>query len=126
VSFLQTRVDLLTLDIGAKHIDNCISVTGIDMTCVKDGPTSVATNPPRATAELRNAAGPYTLIVAMNYYDFPCPRGKPDRAGPGAGCCITSGDEGPNDIPERAYRCRHSSRCRERHHRDSTPVPYKF
>jgi lysophospholipase L1-like esterase len=70
VSFLQThRIAFVTLDIGANDIDQCISLTGIDETCVTNGLTAVATNLPKILAELRAAVGPSTLIVAMNYYD---------------------------------------------------------
>ncbi|MGA2646456.1 MAG: SGNH/GDSL hydrolase family protein [Candidatus Sulfotelmatobacter sp.] len=70
VSFLETHeVSLVTLDIGANDIDGCISSTGINATCVTTGLNTIGTNLPRILAELRNAAGPNTLIVAMNYYD---------------------------------------------------------
>jgi len=70
VNFLQThQVALVTLDIGANDVDGCISVTGIDRTCLTDGLTSVGTNLPQILAALRTAAGPDTPIVAMNYYD---------------------------------------------------------
>ncbi len=69
VNFLQTHsVALVTLDIGGNDIDQCISLTGIDETCVANGLTAVTTNLPQILAELRNAAGSATLIVAMNYY----------------------------------------------------------
>ena len=70
VSFLETHeVSLVTLDIGANDIDGCISSTGINATCVTTGLNTIGTNLPRILAELRNAARPNTLIVAMNYYD---------------------------------------------------------
>jgi len=70
VAFLQTHpVGLVTLDIGANDIDHCISVTGIDATCVKDALQSVGANLPVILGALRTAAGPDTQIVAMNYYD---------------------------------------------------------
>jgi lysophospholipase L1-like esterase len=70
VNFLHThRVAFVTLDIGANDIDQCISLAGIDETCVTNGLTAVTTNLPEILAELRNAAGPATPIFAMNYYD---------------------------------------------------------
>jgi lysophospholipase L1-like esterase len=70
VSFLETHeVRLVTLDIGANDVDGCISSTGINATCVTTGLGTIGTNLPQILAELRNAAGPNTLIVAMNYYD---------------------------------------------------------
>jgi lysophospholipase L1-like esterase len=71
VSFLKTHhVSLVTLDIGANNIDQCISLTnGIDTNCVANGLQSVGIDLPQILTELRYAAGPDTLIVAMNYYD---------------------------------------------------------
>jgi lysophospholipase L1-like esterase len=71
VSFLQTHhVKLVTLDIGANNVDQCVSLTsGIVTTCVADGLQTVETDLPQILSELRYAAGPDTLIVAMNYYD---------------------------------------------------------
>ncbi len=70
VSFLQThRVAFVTLDIGANDIDHCITLAGINETCVTAGLTAVTTNLPEILAELRTAAGPATPIFAMNYYD---------------------------------------------------------
>jgi len=70
VNFLEThRVAFVTLDIGANDVDHCISLAGIDETCVTSGLTAVTTNLPGILAELRLAAGPATPIIAMNYYD---------------------------------------------------------
>ena len=70
VNFLQThKVGLVTLDIGASDIDHCISLTGIDQTCLTNGLANVGTNLPVILAQLRNAASPGTRIIAMNYYD---------------------------------------------------------
>jgi lysophospholipase L1-like esterase len=69
VAFLQThRVRLITLDIGANDIDHCISLAGIDSTCLGEGVSSVSSNLPIILGTLR-AAAPNTPIVAMNYYD---------------------------------------------------------
>lgn len=70
VSFLETHsVALVTLDIGANDIDHCISLSGIDTTCVETAFSTVSSNLPQILTELRTAAGPNTRIVAMNYYD---------------------------------------------------------
>ncbi len=70
VNFLLThRVAFVTLDIGGNNIDKCVSLAGIDSTCVTDAINTVASDLPQILAELRSAAGPYTLIVGMNYYD---------------------------------------------------------
>lgn len=74
VSFLQAhhgQAGLVTLDIGANDIDGCfiLSTVSIDPGCVTTALGSVASNLPRILTELRIAAGPNTLILAMNYYD---------------------------------------------------------
>jgi len=70
VNFLLThRVAFVTLDIGGNDIDHCVSLAGIDSTCVADAISTVGTDLPQILAELRSAAGPDTLIVGMNYYD---------------------------------------------------------
>lgn len=73
VSFLQNpnnQVVLVTLDIGANDVDGCVTLTtGINQTCVTNGFASVGSNLPVILRELRQAAGPHTPIVAMNYYD---------------------------------------------------------
>lgn len=70
VSFLETHhVALVTLDIGADDLDQCISISGINTACVESGLSSVGSNLPWILSRLRAAAGPHTPIVAMNYYD---------------------------------------------------------
>jgi len=70
VNFLKThQVAFVTLDIGANDVDRCVSPTSIDTTCVQNGLRSVGSNLPWILRELREAAGPKTLIVGMNYYD---------------------------------------------------------
>lgn len=70
VSFVKTHhVGLITLDIGANDIDHCISASGISATCVATALATVGANLPKILTELRTAAGPQTLLVAMNYYD---------------------------------------------------------
>jgi lysophospholipase L1-like esterase len=70
VAFIETHpVRLITLDIGGNDIDHCISTSGIDATCVVTALASVGSDLPQILAALRSAAGPYTRIVGMNYYD---------------------------------------------------------
>jgi lysophospholipase L1-like esterase len=72
VAFLQSHqghVALVTLDIGANDVDGCVSTTGIDKSCIESGFSTVSANLPWILRELRQAAGPHTPIVAMNYYD---------------------------------------------------------
>jgi lysophospholipase L1-like esterase len=70
VTFLLThQVKLVTLDIGANDIDRCVSLSGIDWACITTVLSSVRSDLLLILAELRAAAGPNTLIVAMNYYD---------------------------------------------------------
>jgi lysophospholipase L1-like esterase len=70
ISFLEThQVALITLDIGANDLDQCISQSGINTACVERGLASVGSNLPWILNRLRAAAGPHTPIFAMNYYD---------------------------------------------------------
>jgi lysophospholipase L1-like esterase len=70
VAFLKThKVAFVTLDIGANDVDHCFTTSGIDSSCVQNGLKTVASNLPWIVRELRQAAGPNTPIVAMNYYD---------------------------------------------------------
>lgn len=70
VSFLEThQVALVTLDIGADDLDQCISVIGINTACVESGLLRVGSDLPWILSRLRAAAGPHTPIIAMNYYD---------------------------------------------------------
>ena len=70
VAFIETHhVSLITIDIGANDIDHCVSITGIDATCVAAAFASVGSDLPQILAALRAAAGASTPIVAMNYYD---------------------------------------------------------
>ena len=70
ISFLETHyVALITLDLGANDVDQCISVNGVNTACVEKGLASVGSNLPWILSRLRAAAGPRTPIVAMNYYD---------------------------------------------------------
>jgi lysophospholipase L1-like esterase len=71
VDFLQShRVALITLSIGGDNIIHCISLTGIDQTCLTNGiNAAILVDLPQILATLRAAAGPDVPIVAMNYYD---------------------------------------------------------
>lgn len=70
VAFIETHhVSLITMDIGANDIDHCISISGVDPTCVAEAFASVESDLPQILAALRAAAGPNTPIVGMNYYD---------------------------------------------------------
>jgi lysophospholipase L1-like esterase len=69
VAFLAThRVALITIDIGANNVDNCISVAGISSTCIAAGFSAAGTDLPVILKTLRTAA-PTVPIYAMNYYD---------------------------------------------------------
>lgn len=72
VKFIAThKVSLITLDIGANDIDNCVNTTtgAIDTTCIGNGTTTIGTNVPMIAAALRKAAGSKVKIAAMTYYD---------------------------------------------------------
>jgi lysophospholipase L1-like esterase len=70
ISFVQThRIAFINIDIGANDIDNCIAITGIDSTCFSHALSTVGGNLPQILAALRDAAGPNTPIIGMNYYD---------------------------------------------------------
>jgi lysophospholipase L1-like esterase len=65
------KVALITLDIGANDIDNCVTLStgAIDTTCVSNGSTMIGTNVPLIAKALRTAAGPKVKIAGMTYYD---------------------------------------------------------
>jgi lysophospholipase L1-like esterase len=69
VSFLEThQVRLVTLDIGANDVDHCFNAPNI-AACVEAAVPTLSNNLVSILEQLRAAAGPQTLIVAMNYYD---------------------------------------------------------
>jgi lysophospholipase L1-like esterase len=69
IQFLQThQVALVTLSIGGDNILHCISVTGIDPACVKNGMDDASADLPQILGALR-AAAPGVAIIAMNYND---------------------------------------------------------
>jgi len=60
---------LVTLDIGANNVDDCMSGGTLDATCVTAGVTAAGTQLPEILAELKAAAGRHVSFVGMNYYD---------------------------------------------------------
>ncbi len=62
------RVRLVTIDIGANNIDNCVSGAGIDQVCLAAGFATVRNDLPMILQALRQAA-PAVVMVGMNYYD---------------------------------------------------------
>ena len=69
VDFLKThRVVLVTIDIGANNVDQCIDSNGTDPSCLESGFRAAQAELPDILAQLR-AARPDVLIVGMNYYD---------------------------------------------------------
>lgn len=71
VAFLKAHQHariLVTIDIGANDVDDCLS-QGINQACVAQGINDVATNLPQILTKLKAAAGPRTNFSAMNYYD---------------------------------------------------------
>lgn len=64
------RVHLVTIDMGANDFRNagCIGAT-VDFDCVDAVSLQIATDLANVLTALRNAAGPDTTIVGMNYYN---------------------------------------------------------
>lgn len=70
VSFIHKhKISLITLDIGANDIDNCVSGGAINTTCVSEGIATIQANVPTIVKTLRQAAGRKVKIAAMTYYD---------------------------------------------------------
>jgi lysophospholipase L1-like esterase len=70
VNFISHHnVALVTIDIGANNVDNCIVGTSIDLQCIAAGVQAAETQLPEILTALRTAAGPAVPIVGMNYYD---------------------------------------------------------
>jgi lysophospholipase L1-like esterase len=63
------KISLITLDIGANDIDNCIANGSIDLMCVTAGVGTIQTNVPKIVQALRGAAGSKVKVVGMTYYD---------------------------------------------------------
>jgi len=69
VAFLAThRVALITIDIGANNVDDCLTPTGISLQCIGAGFAAAESDLPKILGALR-AAAPGVPIVGMNYYD---------------------------------------------------------
>ena len=70
VEFLtkHNNVKLITVDIGANDIDNCVTGLVVDQACIVAGLTTIGNNLPVILTALRTAA-PTVPIYAMNYYD---------------------------------------------------------
>src|SRR4029453_6947131 len=64
----DNHVSLVTLDIGANNIDQCVSGGTLNQQCVSDGLATIAVELSKIVDALR-AAAPEVRIVAMNYYD---------------------------------------------------------
>lgn len=60
---------LVTLDIGANNVDNCLTTSGINVTCLTNGFAALNADLPKILARLQAAGGRRTSIVAMTYYD---------------------------------------------------------
>ena len=69
VAFLQTHnVALVTLDIGANNVDQCLAGGTISLPCVSGGVATAGKELIAILQRLRTAA-PSVPIVGMNYYD---------------------------------------------------------
>ncbi len=69
VAFLSThKVAFITIDIGANNVDNCVTSTGLDPTCVAAGFAAAGHDLPLILGALRSVA-PAVPIDGMNYYD---------------------------------------------------------
>jgi len=61
---------LVTLDIGANNVDQCLTSSGsIDPTCVAQGVATAGTQLPEILGKLKAAAGRHVSFVGMNLYD---------------------------------------------------------
>jgi lysophospholipase L1-like esterase len=73
VAFLEAHPHariLVTLDIGANNVDQCLTSSGsIDATCVAAGVATAGTQLPEILGKLKAAAGRHVSFVGMNLYD---------------------------------------------------------
>ena len=60
---------LVTLDIGANNVDDCLSNGTLDATCVAEGVANAGVQLPQILLKLKEAAGSKVSFVGMNYYD---------------------------------------------------------
>lgn len=69
VGFLETHnVALVTIDIGANNVDDCLSSATIDQACIFAGVAAAAHGLPVILGTLEQA-DPGVPIIGMNYYD---------------------------------------------------------
>lgn len=71
VQFLKahkTKVDLVTIDIGANDVTPCARPS-VDVACALAALTTVERNLTATLAQLRAATGPRTQIIVLNYYN---------------------------------------------------------
>ena len=74
VAFLNANrgmVELVTIDMGGNDFRDggCIGATAVDFNCVNTVSMQISTELAAVLTTLRNAAGPGTSIVGMNYYN---------------------------------------------------------
>ncbi len=60
---------LITIDIGANDIDDCVTGGVISQACATDGIAAIQHDLPLILGALRHAAGGHVLIAGMNLYD---------------------------------------------------------
>jgi lysophospholipase L1-like esterase len=63
------EVALITIDIGANNVDNCVTGSAISVSCVETGFTAAGHDLPLILGALRQAAGKHAVIAGMNFYD---------------------------------------------------------
>ncbi|MFQ6005864.1 MAG: SGNH/GDSL hydrolase family protein [Woeseia sp.] len=74
VAFLtanQGKIHLVTIDMGGNDVrdSGCIGPTAVDLTCMTNASLAISNDLATIVTALRNAAGPGTTIVGMNYYN---------------------------------------------------------
>ncbi len=74
VAFLNANsgmVELVTIDMGGNDFRDggCIGATAVDFNCINTVSMQISTDLAAVLTALRNAAGPGTSIVGMNYYN---------------------------------------------------------
>ncbi len=62
------QVPYITIDIGANNVDNCLTGSSVNATCVTAGFTTIESELPQIVAGLRRAA-PGVPIFGMDYYN---------------------------------------------------------
>jgi lysophospholipase L1-like esterase len=65
----RSSTALITIDIGANNMDNCVTGSTISLACIKSGMAAAGTDMPQILAALRAAVGKGTVIAGMNLYD---------------------------------------------------------